>query len=204
MASGDLSKAEQNYTCCAKACVDFIKLPFVDILTDQVKPSDLYNKINSSSTLKLGKNKLRTDQLKLCFLPPPLIPDYSKFDVTLLYMLIRNLCPSLTPTRGWGLEPNALHITIGDDIERLRLFRNNFAHGESTEIPDYEFRALWTNIKDVSQRIHTYTIPWSHYNYKEELSRIESLKFGYEDRDKYQSFFEALRILWKQSEYRGI
>lgn len=181
-----------------------MKLPLVDILNNQIKPGDLYNKINSSSTLKLGKNKLRTDQLKLCFLPPPHIPDYSKFDVTLLYTLIRNLCPSLTPTRGWGLEPDALHITIGDDIERLRLFRNNFVHGESTEIPDYEFRTLWSNIKDVSQRIHTYTKTWSHYNYKEELSRIASLKFGYEDRDMYQSCFEAMRILWKQSQYRGI
>lgn len=204
MASGELSKAEQNYTCCAKACVHFIKLPFVDILTGQVKPIDLYNKINSSSTLKLGKNKLSTDQWKLCFHPPPFIPDYSQFDVTLLYKLIRNLCPSLTPTRGWGLEPNALQKTIGDDIERLRLFRNNFAHGEFTEIPDYEFWALWTNIENVSQRIHSHTKPWSQYNYKEELSRIKSLKFGYEERDMYKSFFEVFRTLWKQAKYRGI
>lgn len=82
MASIDLSKAEQNFIYFAKVCIDFINLPLIDILTEYVKPGDLYVKIKCSSTLMYGKNKLRTDQLKLCFFPLPLLPDYNKFDAT--------------------------------------------------------------------------------------------------------------------------
>lgn len=157
MASIDLSKAEQNFIYFAKVCIDFINLPLIDILTEYVKPGDLYVKINCSSTLMYGKNKLHPYQLKLCFFPLPLLPDYSKFDATLLYTLIRNLCPSLTPTQGWGNEPMDTDTEIGDDIGRLRLFRNSYAHGEFTEISDNEFRTLWINIKDVSERIQKFT-----------------------------------------------
>lgn len=192
MASYDLSKAEQNFTCIAKACIDFIKLPLIDILTDHVKPVDLYSKIKCSSVLISGKKKLRPDQLKLCFHPPPLLPDYSKFDVTLLYTLIRNLCPSLTPTQGWGSEPNNTDKKIGDDIERLRLFRNNFyAHADSTEISDSDFNNLWKNLQSVIQRIEIYTKTWSTTNYEQELLRIKSCRFGYDDRDKYKLLLEA-------------
>lgn len=190
MASYDLSKAEQNFTCFAKACIDFIKLPLIDILTDHVKPVDLYRKIKCSVLLS-GKNKLRTDQLKLCFFPLPLLPDYSKFDVTLLYTLIRNLCPSLTPTQGWGLEPNNTDKKIGDDIERLRLFRNNYAHADSTEILDAGFSNLWMDLQSIIRRIEIYTKTLSTTNYEQELSRIKSCTFGYVDRDKYKLLLEA-------------
>lgn len=203
MASIDLSKAEQNFIYFAKVCIDFINLPLIDILTEYVKPGDLYVKIQCSSTLMYGKNKLRTDQLKLCFFPLPLLPDYSKFDATLLYTLIRNLCPSLTPTQGWGNEPMDTDTEIGDDIERLRLFRNSYAHGEFTEISDNEFRTLWIDIKDVSERIQTFTEKWSQYNYKEELLKIESKKFGYDDRDRYKLLLEATIYVCKQTEFRG-
>lgn len=121
----------------------------------------------------------------------------------LLYTLIRNLCPSLTPTQGWGNEPMDTDTEIGDDIERLRLFRNSYAHGEFTEISDNEFRTLWIDIKDVSERIQTFTEKWSQYNYKEELLKIESKKFGYDDRDRYKLLLEATIYVCKQTEFRG-
>lgn len=201
MASNDLSKAEQNFTCFTKACIDFIKLPLIDILSDCVKPVDLYVKIKCSSVLMNGKNKLRPDQLKLCFHPPPILPDYSKFDVTLLYTLIRNLCPSLTPTRGWGLEPNNTDKKIGDDIERLRLFRNNFyAHADSTEISDGDFNNLWKDLQSVIQRIETFTKTWSTTNYEQELTRIKGCRFGYDDRDHYRLLLEATLFASKSEE----
>lgn len=205
MASNELSKAEQNFTCFAKVSVEFIKLPLIDILTGCVSPDDLYAKIKSSFTLMSGRNKLHKHQLTICFFPLPLLPDYSKFDVTLLYTLIRNLCSSLAPTRGWGIEPNVMDINIGDDIERLRLFRNNcYGHANSAEIPENDFRKMLSNLKTVIQRIYTFTKKWSNYNYMEELSKIENLKFGYEDRNMYKSSLEVALCLYKQLEYKGI
>lgn len=197
MASNDLSKAEQNFIYFVKVCVDFIKLPLRDLLTYFVKPADLNAKIKCS-TLMSGGKKLCPDQLKLIFPSPPLLPDYSTFDVTLLYTLIRNLCPSLTPTRGWGNEPMDTDTEIGDDIERLRLFRNSFAHGESTEINDDEFDHIWKEIKSVIQRMQASTNPLKKYEL--ELINIEGCRFGYEDREKYKTFLGVTLQMWKHIE----
>lgn len=153
MATNDLSKAGHNFTCFAKVCVDLMKLPLIDVLKFFIKPQDLHTNIQNSS-LTTGKNKLRQDQLKICFIPPPGKPNYNDFDVTLLYTLTRNLCPLLTPTQGWGIEPRTTDTLIGDDIERLRLFRNNYyGHADSTEISDVEFEDLWKDVKSTIRRI---------------------------------------------------
>lgn len=202
MTSSYLSKAEHNFVCFAKVCVDFLTMPLIDILTNIIKPVDLYSEISKSQLSPLtGNNKLRPDQLLICFLLPPDLPNYNQFDVTLLYTLIRNLCPSLRPTLGWGKKPRTTDILIGDDIERLRLFRNNYAHTDSTEIPDDEFEDLLKNLKSVIQRCQTFTK--SNINYEQELTNIESLRFGFGDREKYKIFLEAAIHIAKQMENRG-
>lgn len=183
MAQKNLSKLQENFTCLAIACVDLIKLPLIDILENHVKPSDLYSKLNSS-TLIVG-NKLRPDQKEICYITPPDIPDYSKFDVSLLYTLIRNLCPSLKPTEEWGKEPNPANTQLGDDIERLRWFRNEqFAHAYSAEISDREFEMHWSNLHTVINRIQ------SNKNVKTDfLQRLNSImehKLNCEDFEKYK------------------
>ncbi|XP_065927180.1 uncharacterized protein [Magallana gigas] len=191
MASKTLSKFQQNFIWISIACVDFIKLPLKDILSNQIKPADLYQRIKSSP--KNGKGYLRNEQLNICSILPPGQPDYNDFDVTLLYTLIRNLCcTSLTPTLGWGKVPDSSHTQIGDDIERLRLMRNKFAHANSAGIPDAEFQALWNDLKSVIQRIQTLmNSVGSNVNYERKLADIERTDFGFGDLQKYKLFLEA-------------
>nr|XP_034332290.1 uncharacterized protein LOC105331445 isoform X1 [Crassostrea gigas] len=196
MSSKTLSKGQQNFIWVSIACVDFIKLPLKDILSNQIKPADLYQRIKSSPTNR--KDYLRKKQENICFIPPPGQPDYNDFDVTLLYTLIRNLCAaslnptSLNPTRGWGKVPDSSHMRIGDDIERLRLMRNKFAHANSAGIPDAEFQALWNDLKLVIQRIQTFMNSMgSNVNYEQKLADIERTDFGFGDLQKYKLFLEA-------------
>lgn len=203
MTSSYLSKDEHNFTCFAKACVELITLPLVDILFNRIKPINLHNEILKSSLLN-GKNKLQKGQLGICFISPPGLPNYNHFDVTLLYTLIRNLCSSLTPTQGWGKNPNPADTKIGDDIERLREFRNAyFAHANCTAMSDGKFEVLWKKLKTVIQRIQIYTKAWSNTNYEQKLTEIESCRFGYEDREKYKLLLEATLYASKQSEDIG-
>lgn len=116
MKSKYLPGEQQHFIWFMMLCVDFLKQPLKDILFCQIKPSEMYNKIKLCSALTTGKHRLRPDQEKICFLQPPQRPDYNHFDVCLLYTLIRNLCPSLKPSHGWGLNPNASATLIGDDI----------------------------------------------------------------------------------------
>lgn len=91
------SNGKRNFQWITVASVGLIKLPLIDILASYIKPVDLFLKIKLCSTLKL-----RPDQRKICLIQPPGIPDYNKFDVALLYTLIRNLCCLPCPAQGWG------------------------------------------------------------------------------------------------------
>lgn len=199
MASKTLSKDQQNFIWISIACVDFLKLPLKDVLSNQIKPADLYHRIN-------GKGYLRKEQLNICFIPPPGEPDYNNFDVTLLYTLIRNLCStSLSPTQGWGKVPDSSHTQIGDDIERLRLMRNKFAHANSAGIPDAEFQVLWNDLKSVIQRIQKFMNSMgSNVNYEQKLADIERNDFGYGDLQKYTRFLDATLNLLKEERAKGM
>lgn len=198
MATSGLSNDTRNFQCVTVASVAVIKLPLRDILANHIQPQDLVQKIQSCSTLKL-----RRDQLKLCCIPPPDVPDYNKFDVTLLYSLIRNLCSLPRPAQGWGNEPKANDTHISDDIERLRLFRNNFyAHAESAVIADAVFKDVWKNLKLVFRRIQ----PKMGYSvdYEEELMNIERTKFTDDYLTTFRVLLETFAKLEIQTDGRGI
>lgn len=201
MASLYLSKTKHNFICFAKTCVEFIKLPLRDILINQIRPEELYKQIQLCATLLTGKRKLTPNQQKICFIRPPDSPDYNNFDVTLLYTLIRNLCPSLKPTQGWGVEPKAKDKQIGDDIERLRLLRNSYAHGSSAEISDKEFKDIWRNVKTIIQRAQTFLQKFDIYEL--ELKELEDCIYGYDDQERYMRLLETTIHLWNQIENMG-
>lgn len=205
MAFSSPSNDQRNFECVTVASVDFIKLPLRDILESLIQPVDLFKGINSCSALLSGKFKLRQDQLKLCFIQPPAEPDYSKLDVTLLYTLIRNLCPSLKPTKGWGKDPDDADIQIGDDIERLRLFRNNYhVHADSAAISDAAFKDIWKNLKSVVHRLQKYMYnSGRNVNYEQELIKIESSKIAQDHLDSCKLLLQALMNIQNQTDLKG-
>lgn len=184
MASNLLTKEEQNFIRFVKARDDVMPLPLRDILHWQIKPKDLHQKIQSCLALTDGEKKLDSYQMNQTKLA-----NYNNFDVTLLYKLIRNLCPGLKPTQGWGIRLNYNDTTIGDDIERIRVFRNELGHSKSSKIPDSEFTNRWIELKVVIERLQK-AMSKSGYitDYKEKLKGIEELDFGDEPREKYKTF----------------
>lgn len=110
------------------------------------------------------------------------LANYNNFDVTLLYKL---MCPGLKPTQGWGIKLNYNDTTIGDDIERIRVFRSKLGHSKSSKIPDSEFTNHWKELKVVIERLQK-AMSKSGYNidYNEKLRGIGKLDFGDEPREK--------------------
>lgn len=206
MASPILTKEEQNFIRFVKICLDVFKLPLADILASEIQPADLYNKIQQHScSLLNGKNKLDSKQEKICFRLPPAIPDYNEFDVTLLYKLIRNLCPSLAPTKGWGKDPADADTQIGDDIERLRVSRNNNIHEVSSKISDNDFEIIWKKLKFVLQRIQNHmTSKGYKANYEEYMTKIKQLNLGDEHIDTYKIAFLERKIDQLQADGMGM
>lgn len=176
MASTIFSKEHENWFRLTMVGGEVIKLPLIDILDSEIKPVDLHDTLQSSSLLNAGTIKLRQEHLKMCFLTAPQIPNYNTFDVTLLYTLIRTLCPSLRPTQQWGKEPISTAIGIGDDIERLRLSRNNVVHSSSCSVPDGAFEALMMYIKSPIERLQKHMMAKGYCpNYTQKLADIRDL-----------------------------
>lgn len=201
MASSNDEHDKRNFQWITVASVDLIKLPLIDILASYIKPVDLFLKIKSCSTLKL-----RPDQQKICLIQPPGIPDYNKFDVTLLYTLIRNLLVRCLPdpAQGWGKEPKPTDTDISDDIERLRLFRNNYyAHADSSSVPDIEFEDVWRNLRLAFKRIACNSNIICNIDYEKELREIERSKCKEYQLESCRILLEAYAGLQKQTDSKG-
>ncbi|XP_078338950.1 uncharacterized protein LOC111137564 isoform X2 [Crassostrea virginica] len=55
------------------------------------------------------------------------IDDHQKLDYCLVYNLLRNVCKHVKPPgKGWDYEPAVDDISLGADIERIRLFWNRY------------------------------------------------------------------------------
>lgn len=193
MTSTNLSPKQLNFAQISIVCVDILKQCLIDILDIHIKPTDLSKEIHLSQSLKGGKDKLNSEQRDLCCFSSLGVPDYSKFDVTLLYRLIRNLCPTLKPSKDWGKEPKTTDLTIGDDIERIRLFRNkHYAHAESAKIPDSEFTDLWNEGKSLIHRIQIFTTAnGCTTDYGLKLTNISGRMIKYEEYTSYVNLFRG-------------
>ncbi|XP_062578640.1 muscle M-line assembly protein unc-89-like, partial [Saccostrea cucullata] len=175
MASSVLSGDQLNFTRIVIACVDEIKVVLADILSCEIKPGDLPKAIRSCSNLITGMFKLRTEQMNICCPSPSGAPDYYKFDVTLLYALIRNLCPQLKPTQGWGKAPSIKDMQIGDDIERLREIRNTMhAHVNSSKVDDATFSSHWQNLPRITIRGNANVVCGNNTSFEAELDMCSS------------------------------
>lgn len=188
MTSRYLSAPQQNFTRLSIISVDLIRLVLEGILRSKIVPADLENAINYCSYL--GDN-LRPEQKALCCLPSP---DYSTFDVSLLYTLIRNLCPVFKPTKKWGKPPSNSQFRIGDDIERLRVFRNEvYGHCKSSSVSDTDFKSLWTEVENILLRVQKFmTSNGNNVDYMKELAEIADKDVGCEDMLKFRILLEAM------------
>ena len=72
------------------------------------------------------------------------------FDVTLLVVLLRNICGLPPPAgTGWNKAPLATDTTEAADIVRIRIHRNEvFAHANGASVDDAAFSNYWVSIKE--------------------------------------------------------
>ena len=166
-----ISKDQVNYLKCCSVCVDLFPVILCTILTTDILPKDIFNKVKASHYVKLSK-----DQEKKVI--KATTAGYTSFDLTLFYTLIRNLVlPSVAaPSNGWGKLPvSASQTTTGDDVERMRDLRNNvYGHASSTGISDPDFRGYWKTIQDICTRMET---QYGVTTFTHKLKDIEKIDF---------------------------
>ena len=79
--------------------------------------------------------------------PPSGSPHLNNFDITLLTILLRNICGLPSPVAGWDAKPLASDTSISAEIWRIKTFRNDvYAHLPCPELDDTEFERWWQEI----------------------------------------------------------
>lgn len=153
------------------------------ILTKNINPHDLRKEINIYVAQK--KNPQVSKEQK------QLIDggNYSHFDITLLYFLLRNISGIPQHTNGWGNRPNPTDKSVSANVERIRMFRNEY-YGHSTQccILDSEFEQIWKEVFQIVQELEQYLgtstvyqdamteLKYCHIDHKEALQLLATVQ----------------------------
>ena len=145
----DTSEEKTNGTRLARLLVDggtHVLRKFLDSVYPE--PTLLANELKKNrikfQTLK-SKGVIVKEQWEMLF-PTSGLPDSKEFDITLLHLLIRELCCLKAPRTGWHKMPADDDQSLEANIARIKFFRNELCHSVSTGIPNDEFEDKWNTI----------------------------------------------------------
>ena len=78
----------------------------------------------------------------------------ANFDITLLMVLLRNVCGLVPPPTGWDSLPAETDLTPEADIVRIRFYRNTvYGHASEASVDDATFSQYWQDIQDAFVRL---------------------------------------------------
>ena len=98
----------------------------------------------------LRRRVLHKPQWDLLFPPGRATPDSNTFDITLLFLLLTNICGLSPPPSGWHTKPLSSDTSVEANIARIKFFRNElYGHVTTTGIDTPTFSALWLEISAV-------------------------------------------------------
>ena len=98
----------------------------------------------------LRRRILHKPQWDLLFPPSGAPPDSQTFDITLLFLLLTNICGLYPPHSGWHNKPPPSDNSLEANIARIKFYRNElYGHVTTTGIADPTFSILWQEISVV-------------------------------------------------------
>jgi len=158
------SKETTNYARLCRLLVDLGSKALRDTF-DKVNPPSTLHKVLLSHkptlqalyTGSIGKKKVKkvlnpTQWGKLYPVHSPVTS--ASFDITLLTVLLRNICGLSAPTKGWDSLPPSTDTSTADDIARVKYYRNTvYGHANQASVDDASFNAYWQEIGEALVRL---------------------------------------------------
>ena len=160
MASGPApivsTRENTNYARLCRLLIDVGSAVLRDTFNGIHSPANLPAILSGTSvesTLKgLRKKKvLNATQWGELYPATPSTVSSSNFDITLLMILLRNICGLSPPssTGSWDMLPPASDNGIEDNIARIKYYRNNvYGHAPKASVDDPTFNVLWQDISN--------------------------------------------------------
>ena len=151
------TKETTNYARLCRLLVDVGSHVLRDKFDSIHPPTDLYKDlITHHATLQLLQRRKVVNPTQWGNLYPPIRTSVSSknFDITLLTVLLRNICSLSPPASGWDALPPATDMSSEADIARVKYFRNTvYGHAEKASVDDATFNVYWQDIKDALVRL---------------------------------------------------
>lgn len=108
--------------------------------------SDLHFWYSTLNNL-LRRRILNRHQWDKLFPPDGSAPDSQTFDITLLFLLLTNICGLSPPPSGWHTKPPASDTSLEANLARIKFFRNAlYGHVSTTAVDPFKFSTLWQEI----------------------------------------------------------
>jgi len=158
------SKETTNYARLCRLLVDLGSQALRDTFDKVHPPSTLHGVLSSHKpTLQplytgvIGKKKVKkvlnpTQWGKLYPVHSPVTS--ACFDITLLTVLLRNICGFSCPATGWDSLPPPTDTSIADDIARVKYYRNAvYGHANQASVDDASFNTYWQEIREALERL---------------------------------------------------
>ena len=153
------TKETSNYARLCRLLVD-VGSQVLRSTFDQIHPPVTLHKVLGSTsvhyaTLKsLRKKKVLSPKQWGKSYPSRSTVSSATFDITLLMVLLRNICGLSPPVTGWDCLPPATNISIADDIARVKYYRNFLiGYASQASVDDSSFSAYWQEIREALVRL---------------------------------------------------
>ena len=146
--------------------------------------SGLYSNYSILNNL-LRRRVLNGRQWDKLFPPGGGLPDSNTFDITLLFLLLTNICGLSPPLTGWHTKPSPGDNSLEANLARVKFFRNElYGHVTFTGVDATSFSSFWHEIS---------TTLYSLGLHQAEIDRLKAEQGGEED------YLDAL-IEWADTE----
>ena len=157
-------------------------------------PANLFNVLKAgsaehSTVQSLRKKKIiNATQWGKLYPSPPSSVTSKDFDITLLMVLLRNICGLAAPATGWDSLPPASDTSVEANIARVKYYRNSvYGHASQASVDNPTFNSLW---QGVSAALIVLGV---------DAAAIRKLKTETMDPDTEEHFRELLKE-WKKDE----
>ena len=148
----------------------------------------------TSDTLKslLKRKVLNPSQWSILYPAIKSSVSSEKFDITLLMVLLRNICGLTPPAAGWDALPSPTDVNCEDDLARIKYYRNTvYGHAAQASVDDVNFNDYWMKIRDTLVRLGGAVYE----------AAIDGVKYDCMDPEMEEHYIEMLKQ-WKMDEDR--
>ena len=144
-------------------------------LLHSVYPTDKLQVVLNNNKAKLKRLRssgvIFKNQWEMLFPASGGPPDSRTFDISLLHLLLREICHLTAPSTGWHNMPAEDDNGLGANITRIKCFRNELCHNVSTEIPNAKFEDKWNEIALSLEAIKICVLQKGHVEEMEALKK---------------------------------